>query len=282
MRYVLKVRPQAGLSYRRMLEYALAAEDAGFDGFFRSDHLRSTGAEQPTTEAWTSLAGLARDTSTIRLGTLVTPATFRSPYLLAKMVATVDEMSDGRIELGIGAGWYAAEHEPLGIALPPVIERFDRLEEQLQVIVGLWRERRLDFAGRWYSLDDAPLEPKPVQRPHPPIILGGSGRPRGLRLAARYASEFNFDEQPAERVVEVLPRLHAACAEAGREPRTLVVSAMIEWPLVAADEQAAVFDGFAQAGVERLYLDLKGGDVDPAAVLDFGRRFIDRGSGRAP
>lgn len=270
------------MSYERIRAYALAAEEAGFDAFFRSDHLISIrGADLPATEAWTTLAALARDTSTIRLGTLVSPTSFRGPYELAKLVATVDELSGGRVELGIGAGWYAPEHEPLGLAFPSAPQRFDQLEEQLQIIRALWTTERVDFHGRWYSLTDASFQPKPVQRPFPPIVLGGTGRPRTLRLAALYATEFNFDDQSPERIVEVMPRLHAACAEARRDPATLTVSALTDWPVASERDQPTLLDSFEQAGIERLYLDILDGIVTTDAVAAFGREFIASGATRA-
>jgi F420-dependent oxidoreductase-like protein len=281
VRYVLKVRPQEGMPYQRILDYARAAEAAGFDAFFRSDHLRSIrGADMPATEAWTTLAGLARETTTIRLGTLVTPTTFRSPYELAKLVATVDEMSGGRVELGIGAGWYEAEHEPLGLPFPSPVERFERLEEQLEIITALWARERVDFEGRWYRLADAPLQPKPVQQPHPPIIVGGSGRPRGLRIAARFASEFNFDDLPPGRIAEILPRLRSACVEAGRDPDTLAISALTDWPAGSPAEQAEKLAAFERLGLSRLYVDILHGIVGAEEVIAFGRRF--NASGAAP
>jgi alkanesulfonate monooxygenase SsuD/methylene tetrahydromethanopterin reductase-like flavin-dependent oxidoreductase (luciferase family) len=190
------------------------------------------------------------------------------------MVATVDELSGGRVELGIGAGWYVPEHEPLGVPFPDVRERFDRLEEQLRIIRALWTQDRVDFAGRWYQLVDAQFEPKPLQRPHPPIVLGGTGRPRGLRLAALYATEFNFDDQPPERIAEVMPRLTAVCEEVGRDPGTLTVSALTDWPAGSPAEQADAVARFASVGVERLFVDILGGIVDTDAITDFGRRFI--------
>lgn len=189
--------PQQGASYDDLLAVAQATESLGFDGFFRSDHyLAISGDGQPgPTDAWTTLAGLARETSRIRLGTLVTSATFRHPGPLAISVAQVDAMSGGRVELGLGAGWYEAEHTAYGIPFPPLGERFDRLEEQLAIVTGLWSTpagEQFSYEGEHYRLADAPALPKPLQRPGPPIIVGGGGARRTPRLAAAFASEFNL------------------------------------------------------------------------------------------
>ena len=178
--------PQQGATYDDLLRVARATEDLGFDAFFRSDHYRHFGGDggPGPTDAWATLAALARDTSRIRLGTLVTPATFRLPGPLAITVAQVDQMSGGRVELGIGAGWYEEEHRAYGIEFPPVAERFDRLEEQLAVVTGLWETplgETFSYHGRHYRLEDSPALPKPVQQPRPPVIIGGSAsgvRPR--------------------------------------------------------------------------------------------------------
>jgi F420-dependent oxidoreductase-like protein len=278
VRFVLKVRPQMGMSYARLVELAQAAEEAGFEGFFRSDHWRPmAGPDVPATDAWTTLAGLARETRRIRLGTLVSPITLRGPYELAKIVATVDEMSDGRVELGIGAGWLEREHEPIGIALPPVGERFGRLEEQLAIIHALWTESSVSFEGRWYRLRDAALEPKPVQRPYPPIIVGGTGRPRGIAIAARWSSEFNFDDLRPVAIAEAIPRVRIACTDIERDPTTLVISAMTDWPVGDRDDQIARIRTFEEIGVERLYLDVHAGR-DLADIRMFGREIISRRS----
>jgi F420-dependent oxidoreductase-like protein len=275
MRYVLKARPQMGMSYRRIVEVARAAEDAGFEAFFRSDHWRPmSGPDVAATDAWTTLAGLARETTRIRLGTLVSPVTLRGPYELAKIVATVDEMSDGRVELGIGAGWLEREHEPIGIPLPPLRERFDRLAEQLEIIDGLWARPSLTFGGHWYSLRDAALEPKPVQRPRPTVILGGTGKQRGFRLAARWADEYDFDDLSPAEIASRLPGLRTACQEFRRGARDLVVSAMTDWPLGDADAQRRRIDEFAGVGVERIILDVHDGRLDLAEITRFGRDVI--------
>ncbi|HVM26311.1 MAG TPA: LLM class F420-dependent oxidoreductase [Mycobacteriales bacterium] len=218
--------PQEGASYDDLLRVALATEALGFDGFFRSDHFSAffggTGLPGPT-DAWTTLAGLARETSRIRLGTLVSSATFRLPGLLAVSVAQVDAMSGGRVELGLGTGWHEGEHRQHGVPFPPLGERFDRLEEQLQVITGFWdAEGRFDFDGRHYRLEDSPALPKPVQRPHPPVIVGGGGKKRTPALAARYADEFNL---PFSGVADTAAQFGRVREAAGGTGRNLVLSA---------------------------------------------------------
>jgi F420-dependent oxidoreductase-like protein len=230
--------PQQGASYAEQLAVALATETLGFDGFFRSDHFlpmgAATGRPGPT-DAWTTLAGLARETRRIRLGTLVTSATFRHPGVLAVQVAQVDQMSGGRVELGLGAGWYAAEHAAIGVPFPD--RRFGMLTEQLELINGLWRTppgRTFDYAGEHYALVDAPGLPKPVQRSTTapegagvPIIIGGVGLTRTPALAARFAAEFNAPFAELGRIPELYARARAACVAIGREPRSLICSAAL-------------------------------------------------------
>jgi F420-dependent oxidoreductase-like protein len=209
---------------------ARTSEACGFDAFFRSDHYARIGRGEQfpgPTDSWITLAGLARETSRIRLGTMVTSATFRLPGPLAIGVAQVDAMSGGRVELGIGAGWYDSEHHAYGIPFPPIAERFDRLGEQLAVVTGLWNTpvyKTFSFAGRHYSLINSPALPKPVQRPHPPVIVGGSGPRRTPALAARFASEFNIPFHPASAVAAQFDRVRGACASIGRDPASLVYS----------------------------------------------------------
>src|SRR3954463_12243620 len=226
--------PQQGASYEDLLAVARTAEESGFDAFFRSDHFLRMGdgnGEPGPTDAWITLAGLARETSTIRLGTLVSSATFRLPGPLAVTVAQVDAMSGGRVELGLGTGWFEAEHMAYGIPFNMLGERFERLEEQLAVITGLWRTplgERFSFTGRHYQLEDSPALPKPVQQPHPPVIVGGGGAKRTPRLAAQYADEFNIP--PFHDFNDVAPqyeRVRAACEAVGREPATLKMSAAV-------------------------------------------------------
>jgi F420-dependent oxidoreductase-like protein len=221
--------PQQGASYDDQLRVARAAEDAGYDAFFRSDHFLAMGGsgEPGPTDAWVTLAGLARETSRIRLGTMVTSATFRLPGPLAIAVAQVDAMSGGRVEFGLGSGWFEAEHEAYGVPFPPLGERFDRLAEQLEIVTGLWRTlpgERFSFTGRHYRLVDSPALPKPVQQPHPPVVVGGKGRKRTPELAARFAAEFNVPFAPIEGSAAQFERVDAACRAAGRDPSELVRS----------------------------------------------------------
>lgn len=222
--------PQQGATYDDLLAVARAAEDLGFGGFFRSDHyLHMSGDGGPgPTDAWTTLAGLARDTSTIRLGTLVTSATFRLPGPLSVQVAGVDQMSGGRVELGLGAGWFEQEHTAYGIPFPALGDRFDRLEEQLAVITGLWETpvgQTFSHNGAHYPITDSPALTKPVQEGGVPIIIGGAGKRRTPALAAQYAAEFNAAFQPASASGELFRRVRAACAERGRDGDDLVYSA---------------------------------------------------------
>jgi F420-dependent oxidoreductase-like protein len=224
--------PQQGASYETLLAVAKATEDLGFDAFFRSDHYLKmgdvSGLPGPT-DAWITLAGLARETSRIRLGTLVSPATFRFPGPLAVSVAQVDAMSGGRVELGFGAGWFDAEHTAYAIPFPGTSERFDRLEEQLAIITGLWDTpvgELFSYAGTYYSVTDSPGLPKPVQRPHPPMIIGGGGPTRTPKLAARYAAEFNLPFHSVEDTALAFARVEAACAAADRDPAAMVLSAV--------------------------------------------------------
>jgi F420-dependent oxidoreductase-like protein len=224
------VEPQQGATYDQLLAVARLSEELGFDAFFRSDHYLkmgdASGLPGPT-DAWITLAGLARDTSTIRLGTLVTAATFRLPGPLAIAVATVDAMSGGRVELGLGTGWYDDEHAAYGIPFPPLGERFEVLEEQLAVITGLWGTpagETFSFQGAHYTLQDSPALPKPVQSPRPPVMLGGWGSKKTPRLAAKYADEFNVPFPPPGAAPAQFAHLDAACEAVGRDPQEIVRS----------------------------------------------------------
>jgi len=222
--------PQQGATYDDLLAVARAAEDLGFGGFFRSDHyLHMSGDGGPgPTDAWTTLAGLARDTSRIRLGTLVTSATFRLPGPLAIQVAGVDQMSGGRVELGLGAGWFEAEHTAYGIPFPTVSERFDRLEEQLAVITGLWSAgegKTFTHNGIHYPISESPALSGPTQAGGIPIIIGGTGKRRTPALAARYAAEFNAAFVSAEESGGLFKRVAQAATDAGRAPGSLTWSA---------------------------------------------------------
>ena len=281
--------PQQGASYTDQLAVAEAAESLGFSAFFRSDHyLAMSGDGLPgPSDSWVTLAGIARETRTIRLGTLVTSATFRYPGPLAISVAEVDEMSGGRVEFGIGAGWFEAEHRAYAIPFPGLGERFDRLTEQLEIITGLWNTpvgRTFDYAGAHYSIADSPALPKPAQRPHPPILIGGGGAKRTPALAARFAAEFNLAFPTLEFAGLQIGRVRRACEAAGRSPDDLVYSAAFvvcagkdgaeiarraaaigrsvdelrsNSPLVGTP--AEIIDrlgAFAEAGVQRVYLQL--------------------------
>lgn len=240
MRYALMTEPQQGMSYADQLAAAKRAEANGFDAYFRADHFASFPGPsgQPSTDAWSVVAGLARETQRIGLGVLVSPVTFRHPGTFAKVVTTVDEMSGGRIEVGVGAGWNALEHEQLGLAFPPIKERADLMEDQLAILHGLWgepdgwsydgitgikvtgaifRPRPVDVAGR-------PRTPAGGARPR--IIVGGQGSPRSYRLAARYADEFNLSSSSPDKAIEVNGALDDACRAIGREPSTLARSTM--------------------------------------------------------
>ena len=230
MKLRIFTEPQQGARYQDLLAVAQHAEKLGFDGFFRSDHYvkmgdQASGLPGPS-DAWITLAGIARETSTIRLGTLVNSSTFRYPGVLAISIANVDDMSHGRVELGLGAGWFNDEHTSYGIPFPALGERFDRLEEQLAIVTGLWGtpiDQTFSFDGKHFQLTNSPALPKPVQSPVP-IIIGGGGPKRTPALAARYASEFNLPFSSQEAFVQQCDRVKAACTEIGRDPNSLVYS----------------------------------------------------------
>ncbi|MFL5775183.1 MAG: TIGR03560 family F420-dependent LLM class oxidoreductase [Chloroflexota bacterium] len=296
--------PQQGLSYDEQLAIARRAEAAGFESFFRSDHYQSFPgpAGNPTTDAWAVLAGLARETSTIGLGALVSPVTFRRTGNLAKVITTVDEMSGGRIEFGLGAGWHDVEHAQLGLPFPPIEERAGMLEESLQVLLGLWGEQDgWSFNGKHVRIEDAQFYPKPVataDRPtmsngasRPRILVGGGGTRRSMRIAARYADEFNLSSSSPEVARAKYAELAGACDAEGRPPGSVTRSTMsgvligrtrdelrrreqqlladfgnvdagedwIEerrdrWVYGTPDEARAQVERFAQAGAERIML----------------------------
>jgi len=227
MRYALMTEPQQGYSYRDILDAAKAAKAAGFETFFRSDHYSSFPGEGDlvTTDAWTTLAGLARDIDGIGLGSMVSPVTFRYPGSFAKVVATVDEMAGpGRVEMGVGAGWNEGEHAALGLPYPDTVGRVDRLEDELNILRGLWDEPDgWSFQGEHYQVRDALFRPKAAR---PNLILGGTGKPRSLRLAATYADEYNISSSGPAEVVGITRRLDAACVKQGRDPKTLTRSVM--------------------------------------------------------
>jgi F420-dependent oxidoreductase-like protein len=281
------VEPQQGATYGDQLAVARAAEALGYSAFFRSDHfvaMSGDGLPGPT-DSWVTLGGIARETSTIRLGTMVTSATFRYPGPLAISVAQVDEMSGGRVELGLGAGWFEAEHKAYAIPFPPLGERFDRLSEQLDVITGLWTTpagAKFDYSGKHYTIEDSPALPKPLQTPHPPIVIGGGGAKRTPALTAKFASEFNIPFVPLDVLKTQYGRVAAALDAAGRAPDSLTYSAAFvvcagrneaeiarraeaigrevdelrsNSPLVGTPEEIVdKLSPFVDAGVQRVYL----------------------------
>lgn len=295
MKFRIFTEPQQGASYEQQLAMALAAERAGFDAFFRSDHLLAMGGDglPGPTDSWVTLGALARETSTIRLGTLVTSLTFRHPGLLAIQVAQVDAMSGGRVEFGLGTGWFAEEHAAYGIPFPA--KRFGLLEEQLEIVTGLWGTppgERFSFAGEHYELVDSPALPKPVQRPVP-LIVGGGGPTRTPALAARFASEFNVPFRTNDEIAAQFARVRAAVEGAGRTADSMVYSAALTATIGATDAEyrrraerigrdadefrrtsiggtpSEVVDriaGLAELGVETLYLQLL--DFDDLDVVD--------------
>ena len=272
--------PQQGASYDDLLRVARTAEDAGYDAFFRSDHylVMGDGDGLPgPTDAWVTLAGLARETSTIRLGTLVTAGTFRLPGVLAISVAQVDQMSGGRVELGLGTGWYEREHTAYGIPFPPLGERFDRFEEQLQVVTGLWdAEAAFSFSGEHYRLDDSPALPKPVQRPHPPVIVGGGGAKRTPRLAATYADEFNL---PFASLADTRTQFGRVREAASRTGRDLVLS--VAQVLCCGRDDAELARRAAVIGRSVKDLRADGLAGTPAEVVDRLGQFGELGATRA-
>ncbi len=221
--------PQQGATYEDQLHLARTTEACGFSAFFRSDHFLAMGGDglPGPTDSWVTLGALARETTTVRLGTLVTSVTFRHPALLAVSVAQVDQMSGGRVELGLGAGWYEQEHAAYGVPFPDAPGRFDLLEDALAVITGMWRTppgETFDHVGRTLTVTDSPALPKPVQDPGPPVVMGGGGRRRTPALAARYADEFNMAFPTIEDTVAQYARVDAACRDVGRDPATLLRS----------------------------------------------------------
>jgi F420-dependent oxidoreductase-like protein len=287
--------PQQGASYETLLRVARTAEDLGFDAFFRSDHYLKmgdvSGLPGPT-DAWVTLAALARETSRIRLGTLVSPATFRLPGPLAITVAQVDQMSGGRVELGLGAGWYDTEHTAYGIPFPAMGERFGRFEEQLEIIAGLWDTPdggTFSFTGTYFTVADSPALPKPVQRPRPPLIVGGAGKRRVPVLAAKFADEYNVPFSSVEDTGAAFGRVREACAAAGRHESSMIYSAahMVCCGRTKAelDRRLAAIGGgeglvgtpgeiveqigkFAQIGAEHIYLQvLDLSDLDHLELL---------------
>lgn len=268
MRFALMTEPQQGLAYEEILAIVRTAEEAGFESFFRADHYASFPGEAglATTDAWATLAGLARETKRITLGVLVSPVTFRMPGNLAKVVATVAEMSGGRVELGLGAGWNELEHRQHGLRFPDVGERFDMLEEQLAIIHGLWTEPDgWSFSGRHWQVADSefsPRPPAPVGRRHPNIIVGGRGGPRMAGLVARYADELNITSASPSAAGLAYERVRVACQAIGRDPAEITCSAMTgvlvgrdEADLHRRTESLATMIGLGSADAERWLAD---------------------------
>ena len=215
------IEGQEGVSWAQWVTLARACEEHRIPALFRSDHYLNLDGKHPergALDAWATLSALAAVTTTVRLGTLVSPATFRHPSALAKIVATADHVSGGRVELGFGAGWHEREHEAYGFAFPPTRIRMDVLEEQLQIVLGNWGAERFSLDGAHYTLSNLRAEPKPVQRPHPPLIMGGLAGPRSAALAARYADEYNTTFPSVEDVRARKVRVDEACERFGRQP----------------------------------------------------------------
>jgi alkanesulfonate monooxygenase len=283
MDFRIFTEPQQGATYDELLRVAKAAEALEYGAFFRSDHYLAMNAEglPGPTDAWITLAGLARETSTIRLGTLVTSVTFRHPGPLAISVAQVDQMSGGRVDLGIGAGWFAEEHAAYGIPFPEVGERFDRFEENLELITGMWRTpvgERYSFAGTHYPVVDSPALPKPVQQPGPPIIIGGQGKKRTPALAARFADEFNMPFVSIETTAAQFDRVRVACDVVGRPRDTMLLSNALV--LCCGDSEADVARRAAAIGRDVDELRRNGAAGSPDEIVDTIGRYAELGTER--
>jgi F420-dependent oxidoreductase-like protein len=273
MRVCLMIEGQEGVTWEQWRALAATAEAAGFEALLRSDHYAALDGHpgRGGLDAWATLSALAAVTERIRLGTLVSPATFRHPSVLAREVVTADHVSGGRVELGLGAGWHEREHAAHGFPFGSTGERVDRLAEQLEIVRRSWDDAPFDFAGRFYALEGADPQPKPVQRPHPPLIMGGSAGPRAAALAARWADEYNTTFATASECRERRERIAAACAQAGREPIpfSLMTAFAIDgdhaarlgadspppgWLTGTLDEIVARIAELEDAGVERIML----------------------------
>jgi F420-dependent oxidoreductase-like protein len=242
MRLCLMVEGQEGVTWDEWLALADVCERSGLEGLFRSDHYLSVVGrrERSSLDAIATLAALAVRTERIRLGTLVSPVTFRHPAVLAKSAATIDHVSGGRLELGLGAGWNEGEHAAYGFDFPPLGTRMELLEEQLEIVHRLWTEDSVTFAGRHYRLDDCPALPRPLQQPRPPLILGGSAKPRSVALAARLADEYNTLVASIDDCGERKSVLVEACESAGRDPATLPLTLMAT--CVVGEDRAQVLE----------------------------------------
>ncbi len=282
MKLRIFIEPQQGADFATQARVAQATEELGFDAFFRSDHFLAMGQDglPGPTDSWVTLGALALQTSRIRLGTMVTAATFRLPGPLAIAVAQVDQMSGGRVDFGLGTGWFETEHTAYGIPFPSVKERFDRLEEQLAIITGLWQTpagQTFSYAGTHYQLADSPALPKPAQRPRPPVILGGVGPRRTPRLAAQYADEFNSAFRDLAETEAGFGRVRDACTAAGRDPGSMRFSAA--QTVVCGKDDAEVARRASAIGWSAEDLRTSGITGTPAHVVDtigeFGRAGAD-------
>jgi len=282
MRLRIFTEPQQGASYATLRRVATTAETLGFDAFFRSDHFLTIGGgdgRPGPTDSWATLAALAVETSRIRLGTLVTSATFRQPGPLAVAVAEVDEMSGGRVEFGFGAGWYEREHQAYGIPFPPLGERFDRFEEQLAIITGLWETpdgETFSFDGRYYQVTDSPALPKPAQRPRPPVIIGGSGPTRTPALAARYADEFNANFRSPADAAGLFERVRDACRAAGRDPASMAFT--VAHTVCCGKDEAELSRRAAAIGMDAAKVRANAIGGTPAEVADKIGQYAEAGA----
>lgn len=267
------IEGQEGVSWEEWVALVETCERVGIEALFRSDHYLSGTAphERPAHDAWTTLAGLAERTSTLRLGTLVSPVTFRHPSLLANVVTTVDHISGGRVELGMGAGWMTEEHHAFGFRFPPLRERVAMLAEQIEIVHRLWTEEHVDFDGAHYTLSDCPALPKPVQKPHPPLLVGGRAHPGTLNPSVRFADEYNLIGSSIHDYAQARRRLDEACERAGRDPRTLRLSVMTGFAL--GSDRADLLEN-ARRTMERW-----GADMAPEDAL---ARYESRGTAGTP
>ena len=260
MRLGLMIEGQEGVTWDDWVRLARLAEEQGLEGLFRSDHYTAIiRPDADALDAWATLAGLAAITERIRLGTMVSPATFRHPSVLARTAVTVDHISGGRVEVGMGSGWYEHEHHAQGFLFGSGKERFELFAEQVEVVVRSWTEERFDHDGRAYRLEGQLALPRPVQRPHPPLVLGGTVKRRFAALAARFATEVNTLGAPNDELRERKVRLDRACADAGRDPATLGFSVMTACFLGESD-------GDVRDRVAR-FLAVRGDDTDPDALV---------------
>jgi F420-dependent oxidoreductase-like protein len=273
MRVALMIEGQEGVSWEQWLALARACEEHGIEALFRSDHYLSQSFphERAAHDAWTTLAGLAAHTSKLRLGSLVSPVTFRHPSVLANAVATVDHISGGRVELGMGAGWMELEHTAFGFPFPPLSERLERLAEEVEIVHRLWTEEHVTFSGRHYRLEDCPALPKPVQRPRPPILIGGRAKPGSVRPAVRFADEYNLIGSSLDEYAAARKSLDEACERAGRDPSTLRLSVMTGF-LLGADRGGLLEHA-------RLTMERWGAELAPEEAL---ARFEARGTAGTP